>query len=289
MWLKSLSSSYTLALTLALCAALAPLASEAADPLSVQFTADKADYLRGEEAVLTLSVKNTSALPLVVSFSNGQQYEFAATDANGATLWTWSYGKSFSPSGSQRILSPGETLTVQETFTFVGNDGQGLLDGAYTVSGTFLGNYMGKTGPRTGQQLVTLTTPDPLEVSFTTNKSTYRRFESAVLTLTLTNTASYALTVQFDSAQLYDFTARNSGGSTVWAWSNGKSFDPTPQELVLAPGESVQFQQSWGFVNNSGLAVGDGTYTVSGTFLGQFYGQTGPETGEAQVQLRTLF
>ncbi len=43
MWIKSLSSSCTLALTLALCTALAPLASEAADPLSVQFSADK-DY-----------------------------------------------------------------------------------------------------------------------------------------------------------------------------------------------------------------------------------------------------
>lgn len=288
MWIKSLSSSCTLALTLALFTSLVPLASEAADPLSIQLTADKVDYTRGETAVLTLVVKNTSSLPVVVNFSNGQQYDFAARDANGATLWTWSNGKTFSPSGSQRILSGGETLTIQETFSFVGNDGQALLDGGYTVSGTYLGSYVGKEGSNSAEQAVTLSTPDALQVSFTTDKSTYRRLESAVLTLTLTNTASYPLTIQFDSAQFYDFSAANAGGSTVWTWSNGKTFDPTPHELVLAPGESVQFQESWGFVNNSGIAVGDGTYTVRGTFLGSFYGQTGPKVGEAQVQLRTL-
>ncbi|MFL5348718.1 MAG: BsuPI-related putative proteinase inhibitor [Hyalangium sp.] len=276
-------------MTLALCAALAPVSqAQAADPLSFQFTADKAGYTRSEQAVLTIQVKNTSALPLVINFSNGQQYDFAARDASGATVWTWSTGKSFDPSGSQRVLAAGETWTLQETWAFVTDGGQGVLDGSYTVSGTFLGNYVGKTGSKSGEQAVTLTTPDALQVTFTTDKSSYGRLDTATLTLTVTNTAPYALTVDFNSAQLYDFSATSSSGTTVWSWSNGKTFDPTPQEIVLAPGESRQYQTTWGLTQNNGLAAPSGTYTVRGTFLGIYYGQQGTKDGAAQIQIRPL-
>jgi hypothetical protein len=290
MRINSLAASSSLALALALTVMMAPSSEAlAADPLQLQFSADKTDYTRGEQVLMTLQVKNTSALPLVVSFSNGQKYDFAARDANGTTLWTWSNGRSFEPSGSQRVLAAGETWTIQETWTFVGNDGQGVFDGTFTVSGTFLGNYAGKSGAKTGQQAITLTTPDPIQVSFSTNKSTYRRSESAALTLTVTNLAPYAVTVVFDTGKFYDFTAANSSGTTVWTWSNGKSFDPNPQQLVLAAGETVQYQATWSFANNSGWPVSDGTYTMKGTFLGQYYGQTGPKGGESQIQVRTLF
>jgi hypothetical protein len=276
---------------LALCATLTPRVSEAqsSDPLRVQFAADKSDYVRGDQALLTLQMTNTSALPVVVSFSSGKQYDFEARDASGATLWAWSNGKSFDPSGSQRVLSPGETWVIQETWSFVANDGQAVVDGSYTVSGTFLGNYIGKSGPKSGEQGVTLSTPDSLHVAFTTNKSSYGRLESATLTLTATNVAPYALTVVFSSAQLYDFTATSSAGSTVWTWSRGMTFDPTPQEVVLQPGESLQFQETWALTQDNGLPVASGTYTVRGTFLGSYYGQVGTKSGESQIQVRPLF
>ncbi|HEX8701351.1 MAG TPA: BsuPI-related putative proteinase inhibitor [Myxococcaceae bacterium] len=289
MRLNSLAASSTLALALALTVVLAPVAEALADPLQLTFTADKVDYTRGEQALMTLKVKNTSALPLVINFSNGQQYDFAATDANGTTVWTWSNGKSFPPSGSSRTLAAGETWTIQESWTFVGNDGQGVFDGAFTVSGTFLGNYLGKSGTKTGSQAITLTTPDPIQVAFTTDKSVYRRSDKPVFTLTVTNFAPYAVTVVFPTAQLYDFGVANASGSAVWTWSNGKSFDQNPQELVLGAGETVQFQQTWSLANNSGWPVGDGTYTASGTFLGTYYGQIGTKGGQSQIQVRTLF
>jgi hypothetical protein len=37
------------------------------------------------------------------------------------------------------------------------------------------------------------------------------------------------------------------------------------------------------------MPVAAGAYTVRGTFLGSYYGQTGTKFGESQIQVRSLF
>ncbi|WNG35232.1 hypothetical protein F0U61_17365 [Archangium violaceum] len=282
----SLMSAWTLALLVALGMA-APAA--AADPLAVRVFTDKSTYDRNEQAQLTLEVKNTSSFYVSVSFGSGQQYDFVARDASGATLWTWSNGKTFSPFGSSKALAPGETWSVQETWTFVDNTGSSLLDGTFSITGTYLGNYLGRSGTKSGTQDVVLQTSDPLVATFSTDKASYSRFTSAPLHLTVTNVAAYPVAISFQNGQQYEFSARNSSGQVVWTWSTGKSFDPAASELVLAPGESLTFNESWSFNNNNGGGIADGYYTVSGTFLGQAYGAVEPKGGESQIRVYTLF
>ncbi|MFY0530002.1 BsuPI-related putative proteinase inhibitor [Archangium gephyra] len=261
----------------------------AADPLTVTVFTDKATYERGEQALITMQVKNTSLLPVTTSYSTSQKYDFTARDANGTAVWTWSHGKTFGSSTS-KTFAAGETLVIQETWTFTDNAGAGVFDGTFSITGTFLGNYLGRSGAKTGTQDVSLFTPDPLEVTFATDKSSYSKLSSspAALTLTVTNTASYPVTLDFQNGQSFDFSAKNSSGTTVWTWSNGKTFDPAPVQAVLAPGESLQFTGSWTLKNNSGSSVPDGYYTVDGTFLGQYFGAVHPKGGESTVRVYTL-
>lgn len=278
---------WTLALLVALGMAT-PAA--AADPLTVSVSTDKSTYERNEQALITLQVKNTSSLPVTVSFSNGQQYDFTARDASGATVWNWSNGKTFSPSGSTRTLAAGETWTVQETWAFVDNAGTFVFDGTFTLTGTYLGNYLGRSGTKAASQDVVLQTSDPLVATFSTDKSSYSKLSSpAPLHLTITNVAAYPVTINFQNGQQYEFSAKNASGQVVWTWSTGKSFDPAASQLVLDPGASLQFNESWSFKNNSGSSVADGNYTVSGTFLGQAYGAVGTKGGESVVRVYTLF
>lgn len=265
------------------------LPAVAADPLAVRVFTDKSTYDRNEQALLTLEVKNTSALPVTVSFSNGQQYDFTARDANGTTLWTWSKGKTFGSQPTSKTLAAGETWQVQETWAFVDDAGSSLLDGTFTLTGTYLGQYLGRSGTKAGTQDVVLQTSDPLVATFSTDQASYSRLSSAPLHLTVTNVATYPVTIDFQNGQQYEFSARNSSGQVVWTWSTGKTFDSQPSEVVLAPGESLSFTESWTFKNNSGSSVADGYYTVSGTFLGQAYGAIPPKGGESQIRVYTLF
>jgi intracellular proteinase inhibitor BsuPI len=262
----------------------------AADPLTVRVYSDKATYDRNQQALITLEVKNTSSLPVTVSFSNGQKYEFTARDATGATVWNWSFGKTFSPSGSTQTLAAGQTWTVTEAWTFVDNAGTSLFDGTYTLTGTYLGSYLGRSGTKAASQDVVLQTSDPLVATFSTDKTSYSKLSSpAPLHLTITNVATYAVAINFQNGQQYEFTAKNSSGQVVWTWSTGKSFDPAASQIVLDPGASLQFNETWSFKNNSGATVADGNYTVGGTFLGQAYGAVGTKGGESVVRVYSLF
>jgi Intracellular proteinase inhibitor len=281
-------ASWTL-VTLALLVGLSPVSSEAQslDALQVSITSSQSTYERGTEALVTLQVKNTSLLPVTVNFANGQEFEFTAQDASSAVVWTWSLGKSF-PAPYSKTLAAGATWQYAVTWNFNSDAGSAVLDGDYTVRGVFLGNYTGRSGTKAASTLITLFTPDPLEVTFSTDKSSYSRSQPARLTLTVTNIASYPVTISFASGKSYDFSAKSSSGQTVWTWSNGKTFSPAPQEVVLAPGEYLQYTQSWSFVNNSGLGVMAGTYTVSGVFLGSWYGETGTKSGQKQISVSLL-
>jgi hypothetical protein len=259
----------------------------AADPLDVQLTTDKSAYNRGDTAQLTLKVKNTASYPIVVTFSTAQQYDFSARDSSGANVWTWSLGRVFSPLPSQKTIAAGETWTYTQSWTFTTNLGQRLADGSYTIRGTFTGEYVGKTGPRFAEQTVTYFTPDYLQVSFSADKSVYERYEQAVVTMTVTNTAPYSLTVSFPTAQQYDFSAVDAAGNVTWAWSSGRTFDPSPSQRTLAPGEVWAIQEVWNFRDNAGAKALDGDYTMVGTFLGDYEGRSGAKGGSQVIRLQT--
>jgi hypothetical protein len=277
-WTLALLSSLTLAFPAA-----------AADPLAVRVFTDKVDYTRGEQALLTMEVTNTSALPVTVSYNNGQQYDFELRDTSGALVWSWSYGKSFGSLPTSRTIAAGETVQIQEAWAQSDNAGSPVLDGTYTVSGIFHGNYLGKSGPKVATQDISVFTPDPLVATFSTSKAQYSRLTPAQMTLTITNVASYPVTVSFANEQQFDFSARNAKGEVVWTWSYGKTFAEVPSEVVLGPGEYLEFVQSWSFSANNGGLLPDGWYTVSGSFLGQYAGAVYPKGGESQIRMYTLF
>jgi hypothetical protein len=61
----------------------------------------------------TFHLRVNSKLPLLLSFSSGQEYDFALKDSAGTTLWRWSASMTFVQATHQRIVADEWSATVQ--------------------------------------------------------------------------------------------------------------------------------------------------------------------------------
>jgi hypothetical protein len=68
--------------------------------------------------------------------------------------------------------------------------------------------------------------------------------DSVRFALQVTNTTQGALTLEFRSGQSYDFSVSD-GGRTVWAWSQEMGFTQALRSVSLAPGETLDFRETW--------------------------------------------
>ena len=67
----------------------------------------------------------------------------------------------------------------------------------------------------------------------------------------------------FSSAQEYDFVITKEG-KEIWRWSTGKVFAMMMDEIVLQPGQSLRFAETWDQKESQGEFVSPGEYQVVG-------------------------
>ncbi len=69
------------------------------------------------EVTFTLSVINGRAVPTIIQFTSGQQFDVQVFRPDGVPVWTWSADKSFMQALGSRTLAPGEIVTYTATWT----------------------------------------------------------------------------------------------------------------------------------------------------------------------------
>jgi hypothetical protein len=72
--------------------------------------------------------------PLTLSFTSGQEYDFALIDSTGKALWRWSASRTFLQSLHQRTVTDEWSDTVEIPWPMA--PGGGLQPGDYTVQAT---------------------------------------------------------------------------------------------------------------------------------------------------------
>lgn len=102
-----------------------------------------------------------------------------------------------------------------------------------------------------------------LSVELNTDKETYGLGEDVRMTLNVRNTGTAPAVFNFSSGQRYEFVVRDDGRE-IWRWSRGRAFTQALSTLSLSPGEALRFQEVWPGVNNAGLPVPAGSYTLVG-------------------------
>lgn len=68
--------------------------------------------------------------------------------------------------------------------------------------------------------------------------------DTAVFTLTVTNAAATPVTLEFATAQRYDFAVLD-GAREVWRWSAERGFAQALGSETLAPGQTRSWSEGW--------------------------------------------
>ena len=82
----------------------------------------------------TIRLRVNSPTPLTLSFTSGQEYDFALNDSAGNTIWLWSASRTFLQALHQRTVTDEWSETVEIPWPTA--PGGGLQPGDYTVRAT---------------------------------------------------------------------------------------------------------------------------------------------------------
>lgn len=99
-----------------------------------------------------------------------------------------------------------------------------------------------------------------LFVSFT-DKATYQSGENIELTLVKINISNEPITLNYSSAQRFDFIARRNE-EIIWRWSQGRFFAQATKTITLKPEEALVYEESWNQENNQGQQISSGIYQI---------------------------
>lgn len=86
------------------------------------------------------------------------------------------------------------------------------------------------------------------------------------ITFVVKNNGSSPIHYTFPSAQQFDVTiTSNADKRTVWQFSHNKLFNQMVTKLALDPGQSRTYTVTWPQVDNNGMRVPPGSYTITAT------------------------
>ena len=103
---------------------------------------------------------------------------------------------------------------------------------------------------------------DGLSAEFSANKAEYNQGEAIQLQLSLGNDNEDPMTLTFASTQKYDFWVLDANGDEVWRWSASRVFAAVITHVDILPGATIEYSETWDQLNDDGIAVPPGSYSI---------------------------
>lgn len=114
----------------------------------------------------------------------------------------------------------------------------------------------------------------PVVVTVMADKPAYAVGEEVRFTLQVRNAGPAPVIVTRPTAQAFDFVVRHAGqrpvaaiADQVWAWSDNRVFAAVAEQMLMEPGRTLTFSETWDQRDRNGNPVGPGAYTVQGIFI----------------------
>lgn len=101
-------------------------------------SSDKEVYAPGEPVLLRLTVTNESNQPLTFRSSSSQRFDFVVR-ADNVEIWRWSRERMFAMMLTSWRIPPGQSVTYEQTWRQVNNNGERVPPGNYTIEGWQIG------------------------------------------------------------------------------------------------------------------------------------------------------
>lgn len=93
--------------------------------------------------------------------------------------------------------------------------------------------------------------------------------DGVIFTLHVTNTTPKQIELNFGSGQTYDFVVLDAVGNPVWKWGDGQMFTQALRNKLLAPSETITFQERWTSPSTKGKFTVVASLTSSNLPLGE--------------------
>jgi hypothetical protein len=109
---------------------------------------------------------------------------------------------------------------------------------------------------------------DGLLYILTTEKARFLRREPVLFTLTKINITSAPVTLNYQSAQRFDFVVLKDNRE-IWRWSKDQFFAQVMERVSIRPGEAQIFSALWDQRDSTGQLVTSGSYVARGYNLAE--------------------
>lgn len=109
--------------------------------------------------------------------------------------------------------------------------------------------------------------PGPVAVQLKVEKKRYTRGETVKFTVTARNTTRRPQTLTFQGGRRFDinvYRVGEEGGQPLWRMSKGMIYTMEIRNIVIEPGQALEFSREWNQKGNNRQELPRGEYSVTG-------------------------
>jgi len=119
----------------------------------------------------------------------------------------------------------------------------------------------------------------PVTVQLKVEKKRYARGEKVKFTVIARNTSRQQQRLEFRGGRRFDISVYRAGGETgepLWRLSEGMIYTLQIREIVIEPGQALEYSREWNQKGNNGKELPRGEYSVTGEVTAQGLAATPP-------------
>jgi len=109
--------------------------SRVIDGLLYVLVLNRRRYRRGDPVNITLTKINVSRVPITLTYTTGQRFEFEAVRADGTVVWRWSRGRAVTQVAETITLQPGQNQVFTATWDQRNQQGNLVVPQTITIRG----------------------------------------------------------------------------------------------------------------------------------------------------------